>query len=61
MESKFKVGDTVIYNRGVLTGKSKVIKVITADLCGKELAKYYVLDYHPLGEIFKEEELKKAE
>jgi len=57
----FEVGDTVIYKRGALTGKSKVVKTITASLCGIDLKTYYVLDYHPNGEIFKEEELKKVE
>ena len=57
----FKIGEMVIYKRGTLTGKSKVTKTITASLCGSDLKNYYVLDYHPNGEIFKEEELKKAE
>ena len=62
MESKFKVGDTVMYKRGELTGKSRVSKVLHVHLRSKGVTKTkYWLEDCINGEVFDEEELKKAE
>lgn len=62
MESKFKVGDTVIYKRGELTGKSKVSKLLHVHLCSEGVNKMkYWLEDCINGEVFNEEELKKVE
>ena len=62
MESKFIVGETVIYKRGDLTGKSKVSKILHVHLCSKGVTKTkYWLEDCINGEVFDEDELKKAE
>ena len=60
-EHKYNIGDEVIFRRGELTGKSIVRERIRAymDLKDTNPALYYVLDYQPNGEIFKESELSK--
>lgn len=62
MESKFIVGDTVMYKRGELTGKSRVSKVLHVHLCSKGVTKTkYWLEDRINGEVFNEEELIKSE
>lgn len=61
--NKFNVGDTVIYNRKSLTGKCKIIKVIRLEMATNPSNGVwrYILEFHPNGEIFNEDELKIAE
>lgn len=60
MKEKFGIGEKVKYSRGNIKGISNVQKIIRAELVGKIIAHYYVLDYHPNGEIFRESELRRA-
>lgn len=59
-ESKFEVGQRVVFQRGTLKGASNIIKKIHVSIDGAN-GWFYVLRYHPNGELFKETELKAVE